>query len=98
MSNESSFDWDDAKANGNYRKHGVSFDMATRVFEDHFALQRLDALSGEYGEDRIIMTGMARGQLLTIVYVERGEIIRIISARAASKGEHDDYYRQNSQE
>jgi uncharacterized protein len=92
------FDWDDVKAESNYRKHGVSFETAARVFEDHFALERFDASSGEYGEDRFIITGMARGRLLTVVHTERDEITRIISARKASKSEHDDYFSQNSEE
>lgn len=97
MNEDTNFDWDDAKAEGNYRKHGVDFETATEVFADHFALERLDPLSADYGEDRFLITGMAGGQLVTVVYTERNETFRLISARRASKREHDDYYRKNSQ-
>jgi len=93
---EDEFDWDDEKAESNYRKHGVDFDTATDVFADMFAIERAD-LSIPYGEDRFLITGMASGQLLTVVYTIRGETIRLISARQATRREHDDYYRQNSQ-
>jgi uncharacterized DUF497 family protein len=98
MNENANFDWDDAKAEANYRKHGVDFETATEAFADHFALERLDPSSIDYGEDRFLITGMAGGRLVTVVYTERDETIRLISARGASKREHDDYYRQNSQE
>lgn len=98
MSNASGFDWDEAKAEANYRKHGIDFETATEVFADPFVVERFDPLSVEHGEDRFLITGMASGQLLTVVYTERDEIIRLISARRATRREHDNYYRQNSQE
>ena len=98
MNETTRFDWDEDKAEANYRKHGVDFETATEAFADHFALERFDPLSPDYGEDRFLITGMAGGQLVTVVYTDRENIIRLISARRASKREHDDYYRQNSQE
>jgi uncharacterized DUF497 family protein len=98
MADEVDFNWDDLKAEANYRKHGVDFETATEVFDDHLALERFDPLSEEYDEDRFLITGMAGGHLVTVVYTERNGTIRIISARRATKREHDDYYRQNSQE
>lgn len=91
------FEWDEAKGEANFRKHGVDFATATRVFADPFAIERLDR-STAYGEIRLLITGMAEGALLTVVYTERGEVVRIISARRATKKEHDNYYRQNAQE
>jgi uncharacterized DUF497 family protein len=93
MAEAESFDWDEAKSEANYRKHGVDFETAIEVFADPLALESWDSLSAEYGEDRFVVTGMAGGQLLTVVYTERNEVIRLISARKASKREHDDYYR-----
>ncbi len=84
------FEWDPAKAEGNLRKHGVSFEAATLVFEDRIALERLDTRI-DYGEDRFIVTGSAAVALLTVVYVERGDRIRIISARRATRRERQDY-------
>ena len=93
------FDWNTRKALGNYRKHGVSFETATEVFSDPFALEMIDELSGDHGEERFLITGRTRGDLvLTVVYTERGENIRIISARRATKIEHDNYYDQNAQD
>jgi len=48
-----------------------------------------------YGEERVILLGMSGGQILSVVYTERGERLRIISARRATKHEKDNYYRQN---
>jgi uncharacterized protein len=92
------FEWDDHKAEANYRKHGVDFAMATRVFDDLFAVERYDPFSSAHGEDRFVITGMVGGQFVTVVYTDRDDCIRLISARRASKREHDDYYRQNSQQ
>jgi uncharacterized protein len=49
-----------------------------------------------YGEERIILLGAADSHILTVVYTERAERIRIISARRATKNEQDHYYRQNA--
>ena len=91
------FDWRDTadKAARNLREHGVSFELATTAFKDPFAIERVDDRE-DYGEERIIMTGMAEGNvLLLVVYTERQGRIRIISARRAIKREQDDYFRQN---
>ncbi len=93
MSND--FEWDEAKAVENYAKHGVSFEMATLVFKDPFAVERLDDRE-DYGEDRFILTGMAEGALLTVVYAERNSRIRIVSARQATRHEQDDYFVENN--
>ena len=98
MEHPEGFEWDEEKAASNYRKHGVDFERASRVFEDAFAIETLDESSPEYGEDRYLAVGMTGGQLLTVVYTQRQGTIRLISARKASRREHDDYYRQNSQE
>ena len=92
------FEWDTEKAEGNYRKHGVAFETATKVFADPFAMEWIDPLRADYGEERVLITGRAEGLLLAVVYTERGENIRIISARRATKSEHDDYYRQNAKD
>ena len=89
------FEWEDAKAAENVRNHGLSFAQATQAFRDTFAVEWID-LREDYGEERIILLGMAGGQLLTVVYTEREERIRIISARRATKYEQDLYYRENA--
>ena len=85
------FEWDDLKAQSNLRKHGVSFEDGRLAFTDAFSSERPDD-SAKYGEDRRIIIGMANGRLLAVVYTERDERVRIISARKATKREHDDYY------
>ena len=90
------FEWHDAKAAANLQAHGVSFELATTVFKDPFAIEFLDDRA-DYGEKRFVITGMAEGQILLFVaYTERAERIRIISARRATKHEQDQYFRQNA--
>lgn len=90
------FEWDPVKANANYRLHGVTFELAQTVFRDAFAVERQDDRE-DYGEERFIIIGMAAGQvILLVVYTQRGERIRIISARRATQHEEEDYFRQNS--
>ena len=90
------FEWHDAKAEANWRNHGVSFELAKTVFQDPFAVERLDDRK-DYGEERFVIIGMAEGDyLLYVAYAERGERIRLISARAVTQHEQADYYKQNA--
>jgi uncharacterized protein len=89
------FEWDETKAAENYAKHGVSFELATEVFNDPFAIERLDDRE-DYGEDRFILIGSAEGAILTVVYADRNDRIRMISARQATKREQDDYFTENN--
>ncbi len=89
------FEWDSAKAAANFLKHGVSFEQAAYAFRDPFGIEWIDD-SADYGEERVILLGRSGGQLLSVVYTERHESIRIISARKATKHEQDTYYRQNA--
>lgn len=86
------FEWDLAKAASNAAKHGVTFEEATEVFaDDVVSFERLDA---DHGEIRIETLGpIARG-LVLVVWTERGvdlEVIRIISARTATRAERARY-------
>ncbi len=90
------FEWNKAKAKANFRRHGVSFDLAKTVFSDPFAIERLDDRE-EYEEERFVIIGAAEGKdLLFVAYTEREERIRIISARRATQYEQDDYFQQNA--
>ena len=87
------FDWDPAKAAENLKKHGVSFDEAQSVFYDEFAVQFFDE-DHSSNEERFLMLGMsAEARLLLICHCERdvGHVIRIISARRATKRESTFY-------
>ncbi|MGD0569450.1 MAG: BrnT family toxin [Candidatus Sulfotelmatobacter sp.] len=93
---ELDFEWHKAKAEANFRRHGVSFDLATTVFRDPFAVERIDDRERRE-EERFVIIGMAEGKvLLFVAYTEREERIRIISARRATRYEQDDYFRQNA--
>lgn len=92
-----SFEWDAKKAAANLRKHKVSFETARRVFQDLYAVGRIDDRE-DYGEERFIRIGLAGGVLLTVVHTERGDSIRIISARKAKRYEQEEYYQQNAGE
>jgi uncharacterized protein len=81
------FEWDDAKAASNQRKHGVSFDEAVTVFGDELALTFADVDHAD-DEDRSRTYGLSnRGRLIVVVHTERKTGIRIISARKATKYE-----------
>jgi uncharacterized DUF497 family protein len=85
------FGWDKSKARSNHARHGVSFDLAKGVFNDPFAIEFLDDRQ-DYGEERSVIIGLVDGQLLYVAYVERDEVIRIISARRATKYEQEAYF------
>ena len=89
------FEWDDAKAEANLRKHRISFDTARRVFEDADAL-RGDDLDSSDEEDRFYVIGVRNGSIWRVIYTYRGERMCIISARQANKREIYDDYRSKS--
>lgn len=87
------FEWDSAKATSNIKKHGVSFEEALSVFYDEFAVQFFDE-EHSTSEERFILLGMSTGgRLLLVCHCERepGNIVRIISARKATKTESTFY-------
>ena len=86
------FVWDSDKAEINKQKHGVSFETAARVFLDENNLDDYDEFHSNF-EDRNKIIGMV-GNILTVIYTERGDKTRIISARRANKKERNDYYEQ----
>ncbi len=88
------FEWNAAKAESNIKKHGVSFEEAKSVFYDEFALQFYDSGSSEIEEDRFLMLGLSsESRILIVCHCERysGHVIRIISARKATKNERKFY-------
>ena len=84
------FQWDVDKARNNRQKHGIEFADAVAVFEDEMALTIEDP--DAVGERRFVSVGRGiTGQLLTVVYTLRGDEIRIISARQATRQERKYY-------
>ena len=87
------FEWDPSKASANLNKHQVSFDEARTVFFDDFAVQFFDEEHSS-DEERFIMLGMSSGaKLLVVCHCERGDgdVIRIFSARKATRNEASFY-------
>ena len=83
------FEWDPTKAASNLKKHQVSFDEAKSVFYDDFAVQFFDE-EHSTDEERFLMLGLSAGaKLLIVCHCERhdGQVIRIISARKATRRE-----------
>lgn len=93
------FEWDNSKAASNFRKHGITFEDATHVFEDEFVVSEQDRIEG--GECRWQSIGMVDGLVILLVAHTvrdegQDEIIRIISARRATRKERI-VYEQNRQ-
>jgi len=87
------FEWNAAKADANIKKHGISFEEAKSVFYDELAIQFYQN-DNEEAEDRFLLLGMsATHKILMICHCEReqGNIVRIISARKATKNERQFY-------
>ena len=85
------FEWDRAKAARNVAKHRVSFEEAATVFRDPLSQTGRDPDHSD-GEERLVTFGIStRGRLLAVAHVERGDTIRIVSARLATPGERTIY-------
>ena len=89
------FEWDKAKDRSNQAKHGIDFETAARVFVDPMIVIEQDRIEG--GEYRWQATGMVKMLLLVVAHtlrdLDNNEVIRIISARRATKGERRRYER-----
>lgn len=93
MDKELEFEWDESKARSNLEKHKVSFLTAAAVFRNE-RIERIDNRE-DYGELRWIALGCVGAEVYRVVYAWRGEnLVRIVSAKKASKDEHEIYYRE----
>lgn len=81
------FEWDRAKADANRGKHRVTFDEAVSVFYDPLSATFPDPESSRSEEGLVTIGHSSRRRLLVVVHTERGETIRIISARLATAHE-----------
>jgi uncharacterized DUF497 family protein len=85
------FEWDPRKAAANERKHRVTFDEAATVFADPFGVV-VDDPRHSSDEPRVALLGhSASSRLLAVMFTERGDRIRLISARKATRREHRQY-------
>ena len=90
------FEWNDNKNFLNQKKHGVSFEEAVSIFHDEFAVQFYDDEHSYLEEDRFLLLGMSnKAKILMICHCEKesGNMLRIISARKATKNETKFYHR-----
>jgi uncharacterized protein len=86
------FQWDENKRLNNIRKHGIDFVDLLTIFENDNVIIEDDRFN--YNEQRFIALGLLQEWVIVIVYTERKNIIRIISARKATKYEQRTYFEQ----
>jgi uncharacterized DUF497 family protein len=85
------FTWDPKKAAANLRKHRVAFPEAATAFADPLSITIPDP-DHSIGEERVVLIGQSdRRRLVVVAHVERGELIRLISARLATRRERKTY-------
>jgi len=86
------FEWDRDKARANLSKHGLSFEEASTVFADPLSMTIIDPVHSSGKEERFVTIGTSyQGAFIVVVHCDRGESIRIISARRATKRERRTY-------
>ncbi len=85
------FEWSENKAASNLSKHGVSFEEAKTVFDDPLYVDFYDPDHSEDEERYLIVGESNRGRLLIVSYTERGDSIRLISARELTRTEREAY-------
>lgn len=84
------FEWDENKRKTNIAKHGIDFIDAQKIFDyDTVTIE-----DNRFGEQRFIAIGLLNGKTIVVVYTERSNIIRIISARKATKNEQQIYFNE----
>jgi len=84
------FEWDPEKNRENQRKHRMSFDDAREAFQDPFPIRDYD--DRKYDEDRWVLIASMRGIVVFVVYTDRGDTWRLISARKATPYEEARYW------
>jgi uncharacterized protein len=88
------FEWDEYKRQSNLHKHGIDFIRACQIFEGYTV--EFEDTRYNYGEERFIAIGQTGNQILTVVYTLQDEVIRLISARKATKNERKIYDESNT--
>lgn len=86
------FEWDEAKRLANLDKHGIDFLDVEEVFDGDTVTVEDDRYP--YGEPRFVTFGCLQGRVVAVVYTDRGEAMRLISVRKATKYEQRTYYEQ----
>jgi uncharacterized DUF497 family protein len=88
------FEWDEAKRRLNLRKHGIDFIGVEEAFEGATITVRDERFS--YGEERFVTFGLLEGRVVAIAHTESEDVIRIISARKATRHEEISYFKEIS--
>ena len=88
------FEWDEEKRLANIRKHGIDLVDAASIFEGDLVIMEDNRFN--YGETRYIALGSFKDKVIVVAYTERGNAIRLISARKATKYEETIYFNQIS--
>ena len=86
------FEWDEAKRESNILKHGIDFIDVEKVFEGQTVTILDDRF--DYEEERFITLGLLDGRVVVLVHIEAEDVIRIISARKATKNEEISYFKE----
>jgi hypothetical protein len=89
--NKLEFEWDPRKAAANLLRHGITFEDAATVFGDPLALTVSDPDHSEREHRFITMGETALGKIVVVSHTDRDDVIRIISARPATRKEHHEY-------
>lgn len=85
------FEWDQAKAESNERKHGVTFAEAMTVFADPLSVTGYDPMHADEEDSFLTLGSSIDGRILVVSHTDRGKLIRIIGARVATRRERKDY-------
>jgi len=88
------FEWDEAKRLANLDKHGIDFIDVPEVFDGDIVTVEDSRYS--YGEQRFVTFGVLQGRVAAVVHTDRGQSIRIVSARKATKNEQRTYFQEIS--
>jgi uncharacterized DUF497 family protein len=86
------FEWDENKNDSNVKGHGIDFRDAKNIFDGYTLTIEDDRF--DYGEQRFVSFGIMYGHVIAVVHLENEEVIRIISARKATKNEQKEYFKQ----
>jgi uncharacterized protein len=84
------FEWDEVKRLSNLDKHGIDFLNVEEVFDSDIVTVEDDRY--DYGERRFVTFGLLQGRVVAVVYTDRGDTMRLISVRKATKYEQRTYY------
>ncbi|MGC9396041.1 MAG: BrnT family toxin [Anaerolineae bacterium] len=86
------FEWDEQKRGNNIRKHSIDFRDAIAIFAGDTVT--MEDTRFDYGEQRFVSLGLLKGRVIVVVHTEDKDVIRLISARKATKYEQKIYYKR----